>query len=142
MIKWPITYTTYNDETITEDFYFNLNKAELVGMQLGANGAYSEFITRIMNEHDMKKIGDEFRRILLLSYGKKSDDGKYFRKSDQMREEFEQSEAYANLFIELLTDGDKASKFFKGVLPKDLQDAVEKQNGPNTIGQLRAGNIG
>lgn len=123
MIKWPITYTTYNDETITEDFYFNLNKAELIQMQFEVNGAYSNFITRITNEHDIKTLGEEFRKILLKSYGKKSDDGKRFVKSPEMAQEFEQSEAFSELYVELLTDSDKMVAFIKGVLPKDLQDA-------------------
>ena len=126
MIKWPITYTTYNDETITEDFYFNLNKAELVQLQFNANGSYSNFMERIMNERDYKTLGEEFRNIILSAYGKKSDDGKQFRKSDAIREEFENSAAYAELYIELISDGASATKFFTGILPKDLQGEAQK----------------
>ena len=126
MIKWPITYTTYNDETITEDFYFNLNKAELVQLQFNANGSYSNFMERIMNERDYKTLGEEFRNIILSAYGKKSDDGKQFRKSDAIREEFENSAAYAELYIELISDGESATKFFTGILPKDLQGEAQK----------------
>lgn len=128
MIKWPITFTTYNDETVTEDFYFNLNKAELVQMQFDVNGAYSQFIERITNERDLKRLGQEFRNIILNSYGKKSDDGRLFRKSNELRDEFEQSEAYSELYMELLSDADKATKFIKGVLPKDLQGAPVPEN--------------
>lgn len=128
MIKWPITFTTYNDETVTEDFYFNLNKAELVQMQFDVNGAYSQFIERITNERDLKRLGQEFRNIILNSYGKKSDDGRLFRKSNELRDEFEQSEAYSELYMELLSDADKATKFIKGVLPKDLQGAPIPEN--------------
>lgn len=122
MIKWPITFTTYNDEEITEDFYFNLNKAELIKMQFDVNGAYSQFIERISNERDVKRLGEEFQKIILNSYGKKSDDGRVFRKSQELRDEFEQSEAYSVLYVELLSDVNKASKFVRGILPKDLQN--------------------
>lgn len=122
MIKWPITYTTYNDETITEDFYFNMNKAELIQMQFDVNGSYSNFIERVTNEHDIKTLGEEFRKIVLKAYGKKSDDGKRFIKSDELSKEFEQSEAFSELYIELLTDSDKMVAFIRGILPKDLQD--------------------
>lgn len=128
MIKWPIKFTTYNDEEITEDFYFNLNKAELMQMQFNVNGAYSEFIERISNERDIKRLGEEFRKIILNSYGKKSDDGRTFRKSQELREEFEQSEAYSELYMELLTDSEKAAKFVRGILPKDLQNAQPDQS--------------
>lgn len=128
MIKWPITFTTYDDETITEDFYFHLNKAELAQMQFKANGAYSKFIERITNERDLEKLSEEFRNIILNSYGKKSDDGRVFRKSQQDRDDFEHSEAYATLYMELISDADKASKFMQGILPKDLRGAPVPEN--------------
>ena len=121
MIKWTITYTDYNDVTVTEDFYFHLNKAELTQMQFKANGAYSQFIERILNQRDLQKLGEEFKSLILNSYGEKSDDGRYFRKNEQMRNDFEQSAAYDVLYMELISDAEKASKFVKGILPSDLQ---------------------
>lgn len=123
MIKWNIEFEDYNGQTIKEDFYFNLNKAELTEMQFQVNGAYSNFINRIMNERDIAKLGEEFKKLILNSYGVKSDDGRLFRKSKQMREDFEQSAAYSVLFMELISDADKAAKFFKGILPSDLQES-------------------
>ena len=35
MLKKTITYTDYNDVNRTEDFYFNLNEAELTEMMVG-----------------------------------------------------------------------------------------------------------
>ena len=128
MIKWPITYTTYNDEEITEDFYFNLNKAELAQMQFDSNGTYTQFIQRLSNERDIKKLSEEFRKIILSAYGKKSDDGRVFRKRKEDVEDFEQSEAFSVLFMELLTSEEAATKFVKGILPKDLQGAPVPEN--------------
>ena len=122
MIKWPIKYVDYNGNTVTENFYFHLNKAELVKMQFNANGGYSQFIERVTNQRDLKALGDEFENIVLSAYGEKSDDGRTFRKSDEIRENFKYSEAYSELFMELITDSDKAIAFVKGVLPKDLQN--------------------
>ena len=34
MLKYPITYTDYYNVVRTEDFYFNLNKAEVMEMEL------------------------------------------------------------------------------------------------------------
>jgi len=122
MIKWPITYVDYNGNTITEDFYFHLNKAELMHMQFEANGAYTEFINRIVNQRDVKILGQEFENIILNSYGEKSDDGRNFRKSDAIRDNFKSTEAFAELYMELISDSDKAVAFVKGILPKDLQN--------------------
>lgn len=128
MIKWPIEYTTYDGEKIKEDFYFHLNKAELTKMQFDVNGAYSQYIERIQNERDLKALGEEYSKLILNSYGKKSDDGKIFRKSKELRDDFECSEAYSVLYMELLSDADKAAKFARGILPTDLQGAsIEKK---------------
>lgn len=118
MIKWPITYTDYNGDTHTEDFYFNLNKAEIMEMQLDANGAYSDYLKNIVNKQDYKLLGEEFKKLILKAYGIKSDDGRRFIKSEKLREEFEQTEAYVELYIQLATNEGAAEKFVEGVLPK------------------------
>lgn len=125
MIKWPISYIDYNGNSVKEDFYFHLNKAELMKMQFGANGAYSQFIERITNQRDLRMLGEEFENIILNSYGEKSDDGRTFKKSDDIRENFKSTEAYSELFMELISDPEKAVSFIKGILPKDLQDIDE-----------------
>ena len=118
MIKWPITYTDYNGEPHTEDFYFNLNKAEVMQMNLEANGAYGEYLKRIVAQSDYAKIGHEFRRLILLAYGEKSADGRRFIKSKELSDSFEQTEAYSELYMQLATDEEAAIKFVSGVLPK------------------------
>lgn len=118
MIKWPITYTDYNGEEQTEDFYFNLNKAEIMGMNFDANGAYAQYLQRIVDKRDGKLIGEEFKRLILMSYGVKSDDGRRFIKSQELRDEFEQTEAYSELFMTLATDPAQCEKFVQGIMPK------------------------
>lgn len=123
MIKWTINYTSYDGENITEDFYFHLSKPELAQMQFDVNASYSQFIERIANERDLKELGRQYANLILNSYGKKSDDGRVFRKNDELREDFRCSEAYSVLYMELLESPEKAAKFVRGVLPKDLQGA-------------------
>lgn len=131
MIKWTVEYTDYNDNPVKEDIYFHLNKAELMEMNLNANGAYSEFINRISNSRDYKALGEEFKNIILKAYGVKSDDGRTFRKSPEMAREFEQSEAYATLYMELISDANKLAKFVRGMVPKDLQGGI-----PENVNEL------
>ncbi len=118
MIKWPITYTDYNGETQTEDFYFNLNKAEVMELNLNANGAYAEYLQRIVDQRDGAKIAQEYRKLILNSYGEKSPDGKRFINSPELTEAFSQTEAYSELYIQLATEEGAAAKFIEGVLPK------------------------
>lgn len=124
MIKWKIKYVDYNGETQEEDFYFNLNKAEVMEMNLNANGAYAEYLQRIVDQRDGKKIAEEFRNLILTSYGEKSPDGRRFIKTAEKTEEFMQTEAYSELYMELATNPDSATKFITGVLPKVEQNPV------------------
>ena len=120
MIKKTITYTDYNGVSRTEDFWFNLTTAELMKMELGTRGGFSEMITRIVQANDvptMMKVFDDFIR---KSYGQKSPDGKRFIKSEAITEEFCQTEAYSNLFIEFITDTDKAIEFMNGIVPAEI----------------------
>lgn len=118
MIKWPIKYTDYNGEEREEDFYFNLSKAEVMEMNLEANGAYPEYLQRIVDTRDGEMLAKEFKRFILKSYGEKSPDGRRFVKSEALREAFSQTEAYSELYMQMLSDEAAIQKFITGVLPK------------------------
>lgn len=126
MLKKTMTYTDYNGVERTEDFYFNLSKAELMEMELTTDGGYSNMVERIVNSKDFKSVVEVFKELLLKSYGVKSDDGKRFVKSPELSAEFEQSPAYSDLFMQLSTDSDAAADFIKGLIPADLSNEVAK----------------
>lgn len=118
MLKKTITYTGYDGLERTEEFRFNLTKAELVDMELTTAGTFSETMKRIIAEKDIIRIAKLFKELLLKSYGVKSDDGKRFIKSQELSEAFSQTEAYSDLYIELLSNPEEAAKFFAEVAPK------------------------
>lgn len=128
MLKKTITYEDYNGNKRTEDFYFNLTKAELTEMNFSVNGGIDTYISRIINEQDAGKIMEIFKEFILKAYGIKSDDGKRFIKNDQVREEFSQTEAYSELFMELATNAEAATAFINGIIPSDIRNAVQKEN--------------
>ncbi len=126
MLKKTITYEDFNGETVSEDHFFHLSKAELVELEMSEQGGLSEALQRIIEAEDGKRIIAEFKNIILGSYGKRSADGKRFVKNSQLREEFESSEAYSTLFMELVTDTDKASEFINGVIPQGMAEEAAK----------------
>ena len=132
MLKKTIKYTDFNGNEVTEDFYFNLTKAEVAEMELGASrldadgnvkGGMQDLLAEIVASGSGQRIMDTFKEILARSYGIRSEDGKRFIKSKELFEEFTQSAAYSEFFMELITDADAASSFIKAVMPADL--AVE-----------------
>lgn len=120
MLKKTITYTDYNGTERTEDFYFNLTKAEIMEMELSTTGGLAEMIQRVVAAQDAPSIIKIFKDLVLRSYGIKSDDGKRIIKNDEIREAFSQTEAYSVIFMELATDADAAAKFVNAIVPKDI----------------------
>lgn len=120
MLKKTMTYTDYNGVERTEDFYFNLSKAEVMEMQMSTTGGLAEMIQRIVAAQDAPAIIKVFKDLVLKAYGQKSADGKRFIKSDVLAEEFAQTEAYSQLFMELATDADAAAAFVNGIVPADV----------------------
>jgi hypothetical protein len=133
MLKKTITYEDFDGEQRTEDFYFNLTKAELMEMNLGTYGGLDKMIEKIVNTQDVPKIISLFKDIVLKSYGEKSDDGKRFVKSEEIRNSFAQTNAYSDMFMELATDADAAAAFINGIVPKDVAAEIEKQEAVKQI---------
>lgn len=120
MIKETITYTDYNGISRTEDFYFNLTKAEVMELEMSTQGGLAEMIQRIVAAQDQPAIIKIFKDLIIKAYGVKSPDGKRFVKNQEVVDEFVQTEAFSELFMKLATDADAAAKFVNGIVPADL----------------------
>ena len=124
MLKKTITYTTLDGMEVTEDFYFNLSKAELIEMEVSHAGGLSEHLKQVSSSGDGQRIIQAFKDILKRSYGVRSEDGKRFVKTEANWEEFVSSEAYSELFMQLVTDASAAADFVNGVVPKNLEQDI------------------
>lgn len=136
MLKETRTYTDYDGVERTEDFYFALSKAELAEMELSTDGGMQAMIEKIVNSKDNKKIVETFKSILLKSFGIKSDDGRRFIKSDEISKEFSETPVYSDMFIELATDEEKASRFINGIMPKDMKDQLDEAERKQAIKEV------
>lgn len=125
MLKKTITYKDYNGVERTEDFMFNLTKAEILEMQLTKDGGMDAAIKKIVDAKDAPEIMKVFKDLILKSYGIVSDDGRRFIKSKEISDSFAQTEAFSMLFMELATDTDAASAFVNGIVPAaDIKPAI------------------
>lgn len=127
MLKKTITYTDYDGNQRTEDFYFNLTKAELTNMFNSVSGGLEKYLTRIVAAQDGPALMNAIRDIVKASYGEKSLDGRRFMKSDEIFKNFEETEAYSVFFMELMGDDEAALNFIISVLPQDMQGAIRQE---------------
>lgn len=143
MLKKTITYEDYDGNTRTEDLYFFISKSELMDMELTTPGGFANKLEKVSKAQDGAEIMKIFRELILSSYGEKSDDGRSFikkRNGIRLSEAFEQTEAFNQLYTELLMNPDKASAFVNGIMPKDLMDEINKQKFQKNISELPSGN--
>jgi hypothetical protein len=125
MLKQPITYTDFNGTERTEFFYFNLTQAELtrqlvMSMKLDDQGnvvgeTLEDSLKKIIASNEGAQILPEFEKIVSSAYGEKSEDGRFFRKSPQIAEDFVNSAAYQELFMMFMRDADFAAHFINSL---------------------------
>lgn len=133
MLKKTIKYTDFNGVDMEENFYFNISKAELTELQLKTPGGYGAYIEKIVAAKDVPTLARLFKELILMSYGEKSDDGKRFVKvtpdGHRLADDFVQTEAYSELYMELVTDDKAAAAFVNGIIPQSLdQKVIAAQN--------------
>ena len=117
MLKKTLTYTDFDGNERTEDFYFNLTEAEITNMQLTTEGGMQAYLKKIIESKDQKKLIETFEEIVRKAYGEKSPDGRRFNKSPEITEAFTQTQAYSDIYMELVMDDIAAAEFVNGVLP-------------------------
>lgn len=127
MLKREITYQDFNGDTVTDTFYFNLTRTELVELEVSYDGGLEGALKRITETQNAKEIIAEFKKIVLLAYGERSSDGKRFIKNNEIREEFSQTAAYDALFMELATDDGAAATFIQGIMPVEFRNVETVQ---------------
>ena len=125
MLTKTITYQDFDGNDITEEFCFNLTKSELTKMQLSKDGGLAEWLERMINSRNNKEIMNAFEQILLKAYGIRSDDRKRFIKSEEISREFQQTNAYDILFMDLIENETKMADFINALMPKDVSDKIK-----------------
>ena len=118
MLKKTMTYTDFDGNTRTEEFHFNLTKAEIMEMEMCETGGMAKMLEKIVQEQDSKKIIQNFKEIILKAYGEKSADGRRFVKSKELSEAFSQTNAFNDLAVELYTNADAAAAFMNAIIPQ------------------------
>ena len=135
MLMKKIKYTDFNGVEREDEFYFNMSKAELLKW-ITTNGNYTldKVVERLVKTENVKDLVNEFDYLITESYGEKSLDGIRFMKSEEIKRKFVESNAYSELFMEIVSDAKKAADFFNGIMPDDLATAVKDAMAKNPDG--------
>lgn len=135
MIKKTIKYYDYNDVEVTEDFYFNFDKLEMLEMEISHEGGVQAHMEKLIESEQSVEIYNIFKELILKSVGRKSEDGRRFLKNDEIRTDFEMSPALPELIYSFFKNGTEAADFVKGLLPAralaeaEAEAAKQKESG-------------
>lgn len=124
MFKKTVSYTDYNGDSQTDVLYFNLTKAELGKLQMKMDGKFIDYLQLLLEKKKLESLYDFFYNLLLDSYGEKDPTGKKFVKSETIRSEFENSIAFSEALMDIISSADKMAEFTKGILPGDMVGAA------------------
>lgn len=129
MFKKEITYKDFLGQTRTETFRFNITENEMLDLVQNDPSFNVDYLTYLMQNPDGLKMIDIMRKIIVVSYGELSEDGKHFRKSDQIATDFVQSAAYVELLNEFIEskDPDFIRSFMTGVFPAKYAAELQKK---------------
>ena len=116
MIKKTIKYTDFNGQQRKETAYFNMNKLEVLKLTAKLGMDIDAYAKKLAESEDMPKMLQFIEDIILMSYGEKSQDGRSFEKSKEKTEKFENSNAFAELFEQLLLNPQQTSQFASGIV--------------------------
>ena len=146
MFTKTINYENFNGETVTKTLHFNLTQSEIVDFAMELPSGVTEAIgdptkvneeeaaLKLMDTIGSKGIVDFLKKLVLKSYGIKSEDGESFVKNDEIAEKFSHTAAYDAILMELMSDDNAAAAFVNNVIPAKLVAKMAEVQGGNKIG--------
>lgn len=127
MLMKTVEYMDFDGNPRKEKLYFNLSEAEIVRLDAEFEGGLENHVEKIVEEENPSDILQLFERVLRLSYGEKSEDGRHFMKNQEMQDMFVQSAIYNSLFMSLVTDVDEATAFINALLTRTTVPVPEQE---------------
>lgn len=128
MLKETIHFTDFNNQPASTVEYFNLSKNEIIDLEASIEGGLASMMRRVEDNPTAKGVLELLKTLTHASYGIKSDDGRYFEKSDEITKRFISSAFYDDFLFSLVeNDAQKGLAFIRGILPAKLVADAETQ---------------
>lgn len=126
-----ITYTDLNGDTQTERAWFRLSALELNELNDMYDGKTDKLLSKAIKNKDTSFIAKYLKDVIVLAYGVKSEDGKKLVKTPEIREAFDWSLAFDEIYTELLLNPEEVERFIEGITPKEVMEQAKEFKIPN-----------
>ena len=131
MFSRTFEYKGYDGEMHKDTWWFNLSDAEIFEMQLSTVGGVDGILNRMVREEHPEKVVEMFKTIILKAVGERSMDGRRFVKKErpgmpwgEVAEDFRETPAYSQLFLELVSSSKALSDFLKQAIPAETAQKI------------------
>jgi hypothetical protein len=129
MLEHTITYDDFNGNERTDTFFFHLTESSIVEIAMDVLGfdappdiTVSKILDQIIARGNASEVMKTFKSLIEKSVGQKSEDGRRFIQTQDVVDDFMQSNAYQNLFMHLMTNEQFRNDFFEKALPPKLAE--------------------
>lgn len=133
MLKKPVTFTDYDGNRKTQNFYFHLNKFEWLELEAYTKGGLIKNLESAIETSNAKKTIDLLKKIILRAYGEKDPETGAFEKDDDRAIRFSKTEAFSELFYELAYNEQASKEFFMGLIPPEVREQVASAIAANNV---------
>lgn len=129
MFKKSVTFTDFHGNKKTEALRFNFTETEVLN-KTGENEIFDPaFLQFVLTEGNDFLTFRTIQELILEAYGVLDEDGVHFRKSEQLKADFENSLAYDALIQDLIGTEDEKNirEFIANVFPKKYATRILKE---------------
>jgi len=137
MFKETLTYQSFDGETVTKEFYFNLGKADLIRLETDIEGGLNALIQRITAKTATgREIMDTLEEVVRRAYGVRVGDAFIHREEDW--QQFRYGPAWDEFFTKMFTDPGYSAAFVNGAVPANLAQQLAEQGGVARVSEQTA----
>lgn len=133
MIKKDVSYVDFDEKAQTDTLWFHVSKSRLTDhmselkADIDAVDSIVQGDKRDLSIPEAQRVLDLIKKMVRLSYGVRSEDGKRFRQTEQDWEDFRYSAVYDKLLTDFMENPASAMTFLEEIMPKDLVEQAKQQ---------------
>lgn len=136
MIKHTVNYENLDGHMVTEDLYFHLSLARAMELEQSTDGGIIQVLQDMLAAGNGAEIMAQFRKLVEMSYGTRTPEGKFHSATPEEAREFIYSPAFDALIVWLVGHPETAKSFVEGMVSKEVLAQISKvQTAPDDAGQ-------
>lgn len=118
MIKQHVSYEDYEGVLQEKDLWFHLNKSDLAKLSLKYKNGLMEGLAELQKSGDKPAIAEFIDDLLCAAYGERVPNSDVFKKTPEIKENFQYSLAHDEILMMLLGgEDDDIINFIVGIMP-------------------------